>query len=138
MIIGLEPEVLIQKMQESRQEHQQKIKAMREPVSVGRNQSAINGMQQRTVNKRRRSVRHDEKQTWKINSQTLSGSRTADEKTTGKNRRKQSLPEAGIRQGRDIEDRTKTTSMEIARTPRVILCILLCLRITEIIVLQIR
>ena len=84
MIIGLESEVSIQKIQESRQEHQQKIKAMGEPVSVGRKESAINGMQQRTVNKRRRSVRHDEKQTWKMNAQILSGSKTADEKTTGK------------------------------------------------------
>ena len=39
---------------------------------------------------------------------------------------------ASVRSGRDIEDRAKITWMEIARTPRVILGILPCVRITDL------
>ena len=49
----------------------------------------------------------------------------------GKNLRKARLSEAGIRPGRDIEGRARTTSVGIARTSRVILGIFPCDKITQ-------
>ena len=52
-------------------------------------------------------------------------------KATGKILRKDSLSEAGVRLGRDLEDRAKTTSVRHSRTFGVILGNLPCVRITE-------
>ena len=64
-------------------------------------------------------VWHDENKRGKS---TRSSSLTPEPQTKndGKILRKESLSEAGVRLGRDIEDRAKTTSVGNARTPRLI------------------
>ena len=84
-----------------------------------------------TVHKRRRgSFRHDEN---KHGSSTRLSSLAQEPQTRsdGKHLRRESLSEALVRLGREIEEVANGTSVGNARTPRVILGILPCVRITK-------
>ena len=119
-----------QKMKEPRQEHQRNTEAKENPSAL-KGRSMLTMESETTVHKRRRgSFRHDEN---KHGSSTRlsSPAQEPQPRSDGKHLRRESLSEAGVRLGRDIEDLANCTSVGNARTPRVILGILPCVRITK-------
>ena len=124
----------------------QKIEARNERIEKGApakrqkgNLSAWKGSKENAINGKTKgkctkedacSFRHDENKCGK----STSSSRPAPEpptKSDGKNLRKKRLSEVGVRLGRDLEDRAKTTLVGNVRTPRVTTGILPCVRSTK-------
>ena len=112
-------------MKESKQEHQRKAKGKL---------SALKGSKESAVNRKQKDSAHEETHVVSPTTRTNVVNQGAHPlllqnrrlRALGKILRKESLSEVGVRHGRDLVDGAKTTLVGNARTPRVILGILLC------------